>query len=159
MKRSLLTAVLVLLGASVAGYAQPMARARLSTNVLQQRGHDMRRELIAEYRRQRAAGLIAYRKASPDISALVARYIPAGTSFADAMAILDAAGHRHPRHLPETAQLEPKAEGNRFVTIPMPGSIFEFGAGYKCAITLIPTAPGEFTTVGQVKAGMFVDYL
>ena len=41
----------------------------------------------------------------------------------------------------------------------MPGSMLGFGVSYECAITLVPSAPGEFTTVAQVKAGMFVSYL
>jgi hypothetical protein len=159
MKRFLLTAILTLLVVSGAVHAQPEPSARLSPNVLQRRGHDLRRDLIGEYRRERVGGLIVYRKASPDISALVAKYIPAGTSFADAVAILDAAGRRHRRHPPETGRLEPDAEGNIFESVPMPGSILGFGVSYGCAITLVPSAPGEFTTVAQVKAGMFVSYL
>jgi hypothetical protein len=159
MRRFLLTAILTILGASGLVYAQPAESSRLSASFLQQRGNDMRRELIAEYRRLRASGLIMDRKEPPDVSALVARYFPAGISFEDALVILDAAGRRHRRNPPETGEFDPKAQGNLFVSIPMPVSIFEFGVGYKCTITLVPSAPRKLTTVGQVKARMLVDYL
>lgn len=142
-----------------AAYAQTTASSALSPQVLRQRGHDLRRDLIAEYKRLRGARLIIYRKSYPDVSALVAKYIPPGISFNDAESILDAAGRWHRKNPPETTPLQPGADGTIGVRILLPTSIFEFGAGYSCWITLVPRVPGEFTTVGEVKASILVDYL
>jgi len=50
-------------------------------------------------------------------------------------------------------------QGYIYVTILLPTSILEFGAGYFCGITLFPKTPGQLTVVGDVKAAIGVDYL
>lgn len=158
-KRIFFAAALVLLSVSGPSFGQASGDSALSPELVQQRGHELHRDLVAEYRRLRAAGLIVYRRRSPDVTTLVARYIRPGTPFRAAMAILDAAGRLHRRRPPETGQLEPTPRGYIYVTIPLPTSILEFGAGYFCGITLIPKTPGQFTVVGDVKAAIGVDYL
>jgi hypothetical protein len=159
LKNIFVVATLTLLAASGATGAQGAVGMQLSAKATQQLGHRLHRDLIAEYKHLRGAGMIVYRKHYPDVSAVVARYIPPGTSFQDAIAILDAAGRWHRKHPPETPPLEPDSHGNVVVRILLPTSIFEFGTGYICVITLVPRVPGDLTTVGEAKAIIFVDYV
>lgn len=94
-KHVLLTAILAMLAVSGAAYEQTSANVSLSAEALQQRGHDLRRDIIAAYKRLRAAGMLqgAHRN-NPDLTPMLLKYIPLGLSLNDAEAILRAAGFR-----------------------------------------------------------------
>jgi hypothetical protein len=110
---------------------------------LQQRGKQLRAQINAKYRELEAEHKISARpKNGTDVSEIVMRFIPPGSSFDDAKAILNAAGCR-------------------VAPTPMDGKIYanavvasHFPIGVIFSVLLVPRTPGEFSIVGDINASI-----
>ena len=109
---------------------------------LQQRGSELRTAAAAEYKRLEKSGTL---QRGSDVTGLVQKYIPAGTSFDDAKAVLRAAGCR----------IGMTIHGNVLGDVRLGGGI---ASGVSLVIELAPKAPGDFTVVDKVSASIIVQY-
>lgn len=134
--------------------AEPVI-GQMSSDELAQRGKELRAALQKTYQDlSRARKLSAF---GTDITETVLPYIQAGMSFSDAEAILRNAGFivRHPDLNQATNPNRAKdwyvvtARISRFATSFLFVSIDLF-------VTLLPKSPGDYTTVAEISATMFL---
>ena len=134
-----LAGLLVLTSAGVDAASSPSSAPQA---LLEQRGTDLRAAVATEYRRLEKSGTL---KRGSDISALVQKYIPPGTSFDDAKGVLRAAGCR----------IGMTIHNNVLGDVRLGGGI---ASGVFLVVELTPKSPGDFTVVDKVSASIIVEY-
>lgn len=127
----------------------------VTSESLEQRGKQLRAALELAYKKKvDAKTLSADPRVGNDVTDVVVRYIPIGTSFDDAESILRSAGFRvDPR--PNV-----KVEGNRSGRYDVVGAIVPFVQKFLSSVNLYvhlsPAMPGDYSKVSKVLAGFTV---
>jgi hypothetical protein len=134
--------------ASPAAAQQYSMQASVPTNAVQD-GKNLRTEINSIY-----ASLLSAHKGDADVSAVVQKYIPIGTSFDTAEAVLRAAGcvvapRRHNIH---PGNVEPGTDGV-FGRVSLDRNILQ---SFQFGVTLIPAAPGDYSAVSSVTAAIYI---
>jgi hypothetical protein len=112
-----------------------------------QRGWRLRAEIDATYQQLRATKTLTRRVDQPnDVTALVLKYIPAGTSFDNAAAILRAAN----------CEIGVNAQGHGYATLPMKDGLLQ--QKHTLKIELVPRTANEFTVIGDVRGFVVLNY-
>jgi len=121
---------------------------------LRRRGKELRNEIRSVYKTLKAEQKITAR--GTDISDSVRKYIPPGSSFDDAEEILRAAGFDvSSRPLSDTMSNAP----DRYsvgADLKLKGS---FPFKIQAIVSLTPKAPGDYSEVSAVSAGIFLSFL
>ncbi len=114
---------------------------------LTQRGWQLRAEIDATYQQLRASKTLTHRvDQTNDVTAVVVKYLPAGTSFDEAAAILSAAGCR----------IGVDAQGHGYATLPMRDGLLQ--VKHTLAVSLIPRSPNDYSIVGEVSGMIYEQY-
>jgi hypothetical protein len=134
--------------ASPAAAQQYSMQANAPANAVQD-GKNLRAEINSIYASMRSA-----HKGDADVSALVQKYIPVGTSFDNAEAVLRAAGcvvapRRHSIH---PGNVDPGLDGV-FGRVSLNGDILQ---AFQFGVTLIPRAPNDYSAVAAVTAAIYI---
>lgn len=122
------------------------AAVPMSDSAAVEGGHELRREIDSIY-----AGLKANQavRKSNDVTAVVLKYIPVGSTYDRAEAILRAAGCKvsaRPQGKPSDP-FQDKVDGRAFL-----GSFLFGDIGVSLYVQLRPGAPGDYSAVGNVQA-------
>jgi hypothetical protein len=126
---------------------------QMPSDDLQRRGTELRVALDQTYRK-----LVDEQAIKPlqgaDATDMVERFIPLGTSFDDAEAILKSAGFRLD---PRPGPIPP-----RLGFFGVSAVINPFSQGFLSAtnldLTLYPKSPGDYTSVAKISASFFISY-
>lgn len=114
---------------------------------LTQRGWRLRAEIDATYQELRATNTLTHRVDQPnDVTPVVLKYIPVGTTFDEAAAILRAAG----------CSIGVDAQGHGYGTLAMKDGLLQ--VKHTLAINLVPQTPHEFSVIGEVNGIIFEKY-
>jgi hypothetical protein len=128
--------------ASAAAPAAPVA-----ADPLTQRGWRLRAEIDATYQDLRASKTLTHRvDQSNDVTPVVLKYIPVGTSFDEAAAILRAAG----------CVIGVTAQGHGYATLPMKDGLLQ--VKHTFAIDLVPRTANDFSIIGEVSGNIYENY-
>ena len=118
------------------------------------RGHELRKDIIAAYK---AAKGSRWPRKGLDVTDLVTKYIPVGSSFEDAEAILRSAGCEVRRLFPGDNRTGSvgydDAVGGSFALERRFPSATEFLA------LLMPKAPGDYSVIDKVEAVISVTFI
>jgi hypothetical protein len=125
----------------------PSGDTAFSTNLASQRGQDLRKEIYAVYANMKARSV---QRRSIDLTTLVEKYIPLGSSFKDAESVLRSAGctvtprsfANHTPHLQRT--------DSSYGTITLSTALFQ---ATMFTVMLTPKAPGG-STVATIQAAI-----
>jgi hypothetical protein len=118
-----------------------------STDPLTQRGWRLRAEIDATYQQLRATKTLTQRvDQTNDVTPVVQKYIPVGTSFDDAAAILRAAG----------CSIGVKTNGHGYATLAMKDGLLQ--AKHTFAIDLVPRTANDFSVIGDVGGIIFENH-
>lgn len=142
--------VLASIGSFDAAAPPPPARSTMDADM--QRGYDLRRDIEAAYARLRTAGPLQQNK-DYDFTTLVAKYIPAGSSFDGTLSILRNAGLTVSR---QNSDGQPPAPGRRqgasaYLAL---GGIFP--CGHTLMVSLTSRAARDGTVTDAVRADIAV---
>jgi hypothetical protein len=114
---------------------------------LTQRGWRLRAEIDATYQQLRATRTLTQRvDQTNDVTPVVQKYIPVGTSFDDAAAILRAAG----------CSIGVKTNGHGYATLAMRDGLLQ--AKHTFAIDLVPRTANDFSVIGDVGGIIFENH-
>jgi hypothetical protein len=116
----------------------------------QERGKRLRSEIEQTYRALEAGHAL---KRDNDVTAIVGKYIPAGSSFSDAEQVLSGAGCKV-SHRPAAAHTGPLRREDDIDGILVLSS--RFAAATKFIVVLTPKSPGDYTTIGAMRAAITV---
>jgi hypothetical protein len=130
-------------------YANPLSTKSVSPTV--QRGHALRKEIDATYAKMKARG---GERSSLDMTALVTKYIPLGSSFEDAAEVLRNAGckvtaRNFDNHTP---YLHPS--DSTFASITLSTGLF---SATTFSVELSPEAPGG-SAIETIRAAIATEY-
>jgi hypothetical protein len=125
----------------------------MTSTSLDDRGRHLRADVVAKYRELKAAGALKGKEAMKgvDITPVILRYIPVGTSFHDAESILRAGGSKL------EAEPKPSESGDVVASLDLPAPALGF-VGVKCVVSLTPKAPDDYSAVGKVVGGIILLY-
>jgi hypothetical protein len=124
------------------------------TEDLQQRGRELRGAIDHTYKTLVDRNGLQQGLKGNDISPVVSKYIPLGTSFDDAEKILRAAGFTvDPR--PGQNPPEDRPDKHDVVAYIVP-YVQGFMSRTNVYISLRPKSPGNYTTIAKVNAGILV---
>jgi hypothetical protein len=148
-----LCASVILLGFPSQSCAQSAASqqtlpATESEDVLRQKGAQLRAQIDATYRQLRASKTLKNTvNDGNDVTAIVLNYIPRGTTFEVAEAILRATGCTigQPEH------------GHIFARAHMRDGFLRMKHAF--AVELVPRSPGDFSTVSDIRASIYLEYV
>lgn len=139
--------------------AQSSSLRSLTDSVISKRGAELKGELEATYQDLKSRKALTN---DNDVTAIVIKYIPIGTTFDDAEAILRAAGclvGNPSQH--QDVPTRPYAERMRLSTVdgslPMNHGILDIGR--KFVVQLFPQTPTDYTIVDRVEASIIKQYL
>jgi len=149
---------LVLFCASVVPFALPIKSyaetaapqtEQITADALKHRGAQLQAEINATYKQLRASNSIRNSiEGGNDVTAIALKYIPVGIAFADAEAILRAAG----------CTIVHSKQGHVAARSNLAGGFFDL-YGHAFAVDLVPRAPGDFSVVAEVRANIFAKYV
>jgi hypothetical protein len=132
------------LAAASADIPAAASPAAAQTTQLNQRGKELRAAIDTEYKRLKGSRKL---QRDNDVTRIVQKYLPAGTSFDDAEALLHGAG----------CQLGKSADGHRVVGRVILGGHFPSGVIF--VVSLTPKSADDFTVVDTVLASIIVEYV
>ena len=121
---------------------------------LRQRGKELRNEIVSVYETLKAEKKLTGR--GTDISDRVRNYIPPGTSFDDAEEILRSAGFTVSGRLPSDTMSNAPDRYSVGADLKLKGS---FPFKIQAIVSLTPKAPGDYSEVSAVSAGIFLSVL
>jgi hypothetical protein len=125
----------------------PAATQPIPADPLMQRGWRLRAEIDATYQELRATKTLTHRVDQPnDVTPLVLKYIPVGTSFDEAAAILRAAN----------CEIGVDAQGHGYATLPMKDGLLQ--QKHTLKVELVPRTTNEFTVIGDVRGFVILNY-
>jgi hypothetical protein len=139
----------VILSAKAVAEAVAPRNEPMTEDEVKLRGEQLRAGINATYKLLRASNsLRTALRGGNDVTAIVLKYIPAGTSLKDARAILQAAGY----------MVGPLQQGHVVSRTILRGGLFEF-YGCELSVDIAPQATGDFSTVSEVRAIIFARYV
>ena len=130
--------------------ASELEKMTAASNELELRGKQLRAEIDSTYNKLSAARAIKNQGMGRNfITDVVIKYIPIGTSFDDAEAILRAAGFTiQPRvpnpYLPDDEKYDERATIDQYVRTPFGKTSID--------VSLRPRGPGDYSTVKSITA-------
>lgn len=169
--RSFLTCIALLIGLELVacswpwpGMAVEKEEVTMSASDVEQRGKQLRAELERTYRDPKDTRKLG-KGVGPgiDVSSIVAKYIPIGTSFDEAEQVLQAAGFHMAARPPRPMHREPAPEWEKALRFTMGGGLeLDKAFGYRAdvGVTLYPDAPGDpGARVKQIISSIQTTYL
>lgn len=133
--------------APAATSARAAATPTAPADPLTERGWRLRAEIDATYQQLRASKTLTARvDQNNDVTPVVQKYLPVGTSFDDAAAILRAAG----------CSIGVKANGHGYATLAMKDGLLQ--AKHTFAIDLVPRTANDFSVIGDVGGIIFENH-
>lgn len=149
--------LLLVPAASGASTAEQLENRKMDDLGLERRGVALRRDIEDEYARLKATHALKSWKQGNDVTGIVVKYLPAGTSFADGEAILRAAGFQVALPAPDRVphpQLDYRDDVLGILTLEQ-----SFPSAVKASISLSPSAFGDYGVIARVAAGISVSSL
>jgi len=120
----------------------------ITADELRQRGKELRADIDATYKQLQASHALSNTvNGGNDLTAVVLKYVSVGDSFADAEAILRAAG----------CVIGVSKQGSVTAAIDLGGGFLELKHTF--AATLTPRVAGDFSAVNAVSAKIYVKYV
>jgi|SRR5437867_1725526 len=130
---------------------------QMTSDDLDRRGKQLRAEIESAYKELKSANKLRGGIKGNDIDEIVLKYVPIGTSFDDAENILRHAGFKvYPRPAADAGGNRPdKSHVHAWIDSLDHG----FGWNVRVIVLLGPKAPGDYTDITGISAGIFYDTL
>jgi hypothetical protein len=127
----------------------PAQTEQITADALKHRGEQLHAEIDATYKQLRASNSLRNSlQGGNDVTAIALKYIPIGIGFADAEAILRAAG----------CTIVRSKQGHVSARSNLTGGFFDL-YGHAFTVDLVPHAAGDFSVVAEVRANIFAKYV
>jgi len=139
------------------GMSLEKENGQMTSDDLDRRGKQLRAEIELVYKELKSATKLVVGYRGNDIREIVLKYVPIGTSFDDAETILRFAGFTvYPR--PEanaTGDRPDKYDVSAFI------DSFDHGFAYNVQVIVLlkPKAPGDYSDISGISAGIFYSSL